>query len=162
MARYLFGRPRRNPDLSAGRVERVAVMVVGAGLAGAVSSAVGNVGRPIFGLFGPFSKPAATLVSALGVEWGAKAIGFASVARELGDGGLVLTAGQAMSAAGLPIGISSTFPNIPGLPGGAPAPALPAGNTPTGTAMVPAAPAGGRYMPVPGYGSLSQQLGVGL
>lgn len=136
-------------------------MVLGAGAAGAVGSLFAGLAGPIVGMLGPFGKPVATTVGALAIESLAKAVGMSEYSRELGDGGLVLAGGQVLSGLGLPVGIAATFPSLPGQ--AAPAGALMAGNTPTGTgAAIQSAPAGGRYAPSPGYGSLSPQLGVGL
>jgi len=146
-------------------MERLAIMGLGLGLTGALSGIVSGLAAPVLGMFGPFGKPVATLITALGVEAGAGMVGAREFARELGDGGQLLFIGQAAAAAGLPVGISSTFPAL-GSFGAKPAIAAPGaiggGNTPSGTGAVPQLPAGGRYQPVPGYGSLSAQTGVGL
>lgn len=167
MARYVDKPHRANPDLSAGRLESLAVLGVGAGLTGVLSGLVSSVGAPLFGVLGQFGKPAASLVSALGLEWLAGSVGAGGqTARELGDGGLVVSIFQTAAAVGLPVGISTQFPNLGlGAPAasGAPAPGqVGGGNTPGGTGAMPALPAGGRYAPIPGYGSLSAQTGVGL
>src|ERR1019366_6974235 len=124
LARYL--KPHRsNPDLSAGRLERLAIMGLGLGLTGALSGIVSGLAAPVLGSLGAFAKPLATLATALGVEMGANAFGAGDMARELGDGGQLLFIGQAAAAAGLPVGISSTFPSL-GNFGAAPAVAAPA------------------------------------
>ena len=168
MARYVASKPHRtNPDLSAGRLESLAVLGVGAGITGVASGPVASLASPVLGMLGAFGKPIATLGTALGLEWLAGMAGAGEkTAQELGSGGIVVSLFQMAAAAGLPVGISTTFPSLGlGAPAADAAPApgqVGGGNTPSGTGAVPALPAGGRYAPIPGYGSLSAQTGVGL
>jgi hypothetical protein len=159
LARYL--NRRSNPSFSPGRLERAGILIIGGGLSSGVGNVLKGVAGPVAAMLGPFGGPVATLVGSVVVEMGAKALGVGSYADDLGNGGYVAAGLQTFQALGLPIGLTS----FPGLPSGA-APAgamqLTAGNTPTGTGQAQAAPAGGRYAPSPGYGSLSPQLGVGL
>src|SRR5579885_1796158 len=162
MARYVFHHHRRNPEIFGEEIGDVGLKAVGLAATALVNDQlIAPVAKPLTSGFGATGSKVADAVTTVVSAWGIGEIVRivdGQVGRDLRQGGLILAAGRLISAFIPGFQISAQVPQSVSSPFAAPAPPAAQVNAP----QAPPLPAGGRYAPAPGYGSLAPTYAAGL